>query len=554
MKNKVKLCLVVLPLMSIVSCGSGGSNGEQSGKFNITIATFDGGVGTAWLKESIKTYEALNQDYTDPNYPDKQGIHIIIDADRGYAGENLTSSGLKKDIYFTENVPLYELINKGYLLDMSDTMTSTNPYAINGESVIADKLETNMKNFLNFKGTGKYYAIPYYDALYGFVYNVTMWKEKGFYIKSATTKANGELSVTFTKNINDAHAGPDGDITTLEDNGLPATYEEFNALLKKIRSTEGITPILTSSAGKEYPSNILANLWATYEGYDETMLSYNFSGTATHLVPLETASAKEIQPSKYESKEISFTNGYDLLRQAGRYQSLHFAKDILLSDSKNFETMNYHTDAQYEFVDGQDYAMLIEGSWWESEASSALEDMDDDDLPEFAIMPLPHVGDSVDPIGNKQTIISAHYSYSFINSATKYPEICKDLMAFLHTDEQMSHFTTITKITKPLKYSLTEEDYNTVYNSTGRTYKEYSYLRSCLHLKETSNIIYPVSSITQVVNHWSDFRHLAWINNTTIKNSNKNNSWDYLSTTNESTAYDYFRGEYDYYYNSWKSY
>lgn len=105
------------------------------------------------------------------------------------------------------------------------------------------------------------------------VYDIDLWKNKGFYISK-----DGD----FTKNLKNLSVGRDG-VPGTSDDGLPATYEEFAKLMKKLRD-DTRKPILYCANGTDYVANFLYNYWTDYEGLDEMMLNYTFEGTAKDLI------------------------------------------------------------------------------------------------------------------------------------------------------------------------------------------------------------------------------------------------------------------------------
>ena len=119
-----------MDLVSIASLAGCGQSGEEQNtdvsKAQLSISTYEGGVGDQWLKNAAKIFEEKNAERTD--FQDgKVGVQIHITSDRSAAGSLLNYSEFKKDIYFTENVDYYYLTNENKLADITDILTTANP-------------------------------------------------------------------------------------------------------------------------------------------------------------------------------------------------------------------------------------------------------------------------------------------------------------------------------------------------------------------------------------------------------------------------------------------
>ena len=164
---------------------------------------------------------------------------------------------------------------------------------------------------------------------------------------------------------------------------------------------------------------------------------------------------------------ITNDNGYELTRQIGKYQALHFMKDILMSSSNNFETISTHTAAQTSFVYGKQngagktVGMIIEGSWWENEARNTIANYEETygERSDYAIMPIPFADDAkAEACGRKHTYLSLSQSFGVVNAQCKNVKLAKEFMKFLHSDKMLSKFTADTSITRPLNYDVSASD------------------------------------------------------------------------------------------------
>jgi len=532
MKNKKLLLLTsasILAMVGVTGCGGKKSGPtEDKTKANISVMTFEGGVGKAWLEKAARRFEEIYKNSTEFQ-EGRVGVQVNIQASANCSGDNLLESGLTKDIYFTENVDYINLVNKGELADLTDVMT--NPLTTYGENkTIISKIDTNFAAFLN--RSNKYYAVPFYDAFYGFVYDADLFDAESLYLDrdGGFTNAKGDLSY-----------GPDNQPNTYDD-GLPATYDEFDTLLAQMRDND-ITPFVTSDRGKGYMMRTLTNYWTNYEGLDKMMVNYTFNGTIDVVKSIVDGNVTK------ESKVITFDNGSELQKQPGKYYALDFGKNILLDGhgTSNYKNLTQHTEAQKLFVNGKysstPVAMIAEGSWWENEAVDAFAKLEKDKHPHgnYALMPIPHA--SKDMVGNKQTILSQNTSYGLVNKNTQNLSLAKEFMKFLHTDSELSKFTAETSMTRALNYELAEADKATVT----------TYGKSLLNVKATNNIIYPVSSVSKVINAASYFKTDTWAWMSEINGSGYNDPIICFEKHSNFTAEQYFNGLYKFFNDRWPS-
>ena len=237
MKRKVLAILLTLvcTFSMITGCGIGtvdnskgdGAKGD-SNCAQLTIATWDGGIGSQWLENAAQKFEEKYKDSTDFE-EGKKGVDISIVASRSFDGSEMANTPLTYDVYFVEAIDYYAMVNANQMADMTEVITS--PLSAYGEEgTILDKMNPTYQEFLK-TSDGKYYAIPFYEAYYGFVYDMDLWDKKSYYISAdgGWAKADGQLS-----------AGADGQAGT-DDDGLPATYDEFAQLIERIKDS-GVTP------------------------------------------------------------------------------------------------------------------------------------------------------------------------------------------------------------------------------------------------------------------------------------------------------------------------
>ena len=522
MKNKKIFALMAIALLgttamgSFSACGGGAGGGLGGGtiiedssydetKANLSVATFDGGVGREWLLDAIKRFEAKYATATHFE-AGKTGVSISLDGDKNkYGGNKLAESGnLNKDVYFTEAVEYYTFVNNGLVADITDVVTgSMSDYGESG--TIEDKLDGTIKEFMT-KKDGKYYMLPFYDGFYGLIYDVELFEEEGFYFDNEgdfIKISNYDSAAEF----NAAKAnGPDGRDGTYDD-GLPATYDQMIALCDQIVA-KGFVPFMYSGNYTTYVNRAFYGYATDYEGYDAYSQNNTFTGTlkvAKSITPKAGTMEADIE---FEDVELSQANGYELQRQAGKYYALAM-QEALFGSTKyiggSYNGLDY-TVAQGEFIkskySAKRYAMLAEGVWWENEANPTFVEIENLKAEKksdrrFAFMPVPKVNAAA---AGEQTMFSVNSSFGFINKNCANMELAKEFMRFLHTDAEMSKFSAKTSIPRSLKYQVSEED-----RATATPYGQ-----SVIDMRQNAKVVYPFSAADIVTNNQANFQKDTW--------------------------------------------
>ena len=490
MKKLFVLSAVALCAIAITGCKKGSGEAVDNSRAQLRIVTFDGGVGDQWLKNAAKLFEEKNAERTD--FQDgRTGVQIHVSANRSCTGGLLEYSDLNDDIYFTENVDYYKLTNQGKLADITDILTEANPNE-SGKTIL-DKIDVNLKNYMN--RDGKYYAVPFYDCFYGLVYDKDLFKQHSFYMKDDSS---------FTNNPSEFGKGPNG-IAGDWDDGLPKTYAEFDLMVKRMVA-KGVTPFTYSSGNStEYPARALESWWSDDEGYEQTNLNYTFNGTAKNII----TNIDDSGNYTVEAVAINKDNGYKLRSQAGIYNALHFARDILCSSSTNYQAYSSNYDVQDAFINNKNaggsakpIAMMFEGTWWENEAAQSFDTAKSYyGVEEFhyGYMPIPKATDA--KIGDA-TLMNLNDSFGFISARCENMKLAKEFFAFLHTDEQMKNFTRETNMTRGLQYEFSTSDFGQIS----------SYAQDLVSIKNSEHVkvVYPYSGLDFVINNADTFSSNYW--------------------------------------------
>jgi hypothetical protein len=448
-----------------------------------------GGYGEGWLRSAKAKFEKEFEDYSFE--PNKKGVQVIIDSHRHtYKGDVLASkiTGLKQEVFFTESVQYYEFVNQNRLADISDIVKEelTNY----GESrSIEDKLSTQQKDFLTAKD-GKYYALPFYEAYSGINYDIDLFVEKRFYFSAQNNNGNNGFIMS---NDEKKSNGPDG-ISGTYDDGLPATYDEFLKLLDYM-ANKGVTPLIWTGQYQEYVNKFAAALAVDADGFDNSYMSYSFDGSLSTIV--DSIDAKGVVSYKPKTN-INLDNGYLTFQTSGRYYALKLI-DSIVKNSKFYSNNAFnnsisHIGAQETFLYSKYFsnspiAMLIEGSYWENEATGIFNDMMSQGLGDeaskynrnFGFMPYPKPTSS--QVGEPITLLDFNYSMAFINGNVNETKlaVAKAFLQFIHTDKLLADFTIQTNTPKPYDYSITDDQKGQL--ST--------YGKSLIYLHENGQVLYP---------------------------------------------------------------
>ena len=151
---------------------------DNSNKSQITVATWDGGLGSKWLEDAAERFEEL---YKDKSFEEgKVGCDISIIASRSFDGSGMAFTPLTHDVYFVEGVDYYAMTNNKQMEPVTDIIST--PLSEYGEEeTVLNKIDPVMQEYL-LAADGNYYAIPFYETFYNFSYDLDLWDAKSFYM------------------------------------------------------------------------------------------------------------------------------------------------------------------------------------------------------------------------------------------------------------------------------------------------------------------------------------------------------------------------------------
>ena len=519
-KRAIATCLVAVLGIAAAACGSTKQPGGDDiiideRKTQLYIANYDGGVGREWLDAVAAMFE---EQYKDEEFEaGKKGVQVVVHNNKDYNGSYIINkmASYTHDVFFTEDVNYYDHVAQGNFVDISDIVTADlGDFGETGVT-IEKKMDTDLAAYYKHVNDGKYYALPFYDGFYGFMYDIQLFENNCLYFaKEPVDLGDGEYDyfVEDGKDVSLRSAGPDGDFETEYDNGLPSTYDEFEMLLENMLANK-MVPFIYSGAASSYVKRSFVSVWANNEGKEQMMLNFNFgsdteANKATTLIDVNSSGV--VTP--IADTTITSSNGYMLQKQAGKYYALKLLDSIANGNQKRNLEQNSrsHTDTQNLFLLGKlnssatKYGFLVDGSWWENEASSVFAnnaitygDNAGKQARKFGFLPMPKVSDSSP---SKNTLISLNASACFVNKYGRQPELGKLFLKFAHTNKALSTMNAISSVTRPFSYTISGSDQAQMTD----------YAKNLYELKKNSNVVYPYSNNRFFVENGSYFNIESW--------------------------------------------
>lgn len=482
----VGLSFAVLPFSG---CGPRG-NDIDINKTQLYVGTLNQGIGMEWLEKAADRFEAY---YANTPFEEgKVGVQIIPEPVDGAASLINTFRHERVEVVFNEGVDYDAWVKQGLLLEITDVVSGENAdlsaYGDPEGTTIESKMDSAASSY--YKQDDKYYAIPFYQATNGIMYNIDLWEKNGYYFK----EGGG-----WTGNVAEATVGQDNKKGTFDD-GLPRTFDDFYTLCEHIKNdgTDTIPIGWTGAYDLSYINAFLFCMAADIDGAEQFRLNFTFDGDAEGLITGFDSDGKPIISDK--SEPIEPQTGYKLYKQQGKFYALSFIENIIDRGYYSPKLLNNqtveHTIMQSYFVTteeyggtvlGQDVAMMIEGTWWFNESRNYLAVNESKGggkyNQQFGIMPLPkpteeHVKDGYTMFDNKS-------SACFINAniAESKIELAKEFIKFVHSNESLIEFTETVSMTKPYTYSIDESSSNLA-----------PYAQQLIEVTQASDLVYPFSN------------------------------------------------------------
>lgn len=500
MKSIISLVMTLAILMSLLAGCGGGETQVDATKTHLSVLSYDGGIGSQWLKNAAKRFE---EKYANVSFEEgKMGVVIDITNDKLDGKNGVTTTPYA--VWFSESVNYNDLIATGQIVDISDIVTGSLSEISDGAETgsIEDKLSAEYAEALTAID-GKYYCLPHYEVYTGLVYDIDLFDEYGYYFS-----VNGG----FTFDAEEKTVGPDG-VKGTKDDGLPSSYEELYTLMDQMVA-DGVVPFTWVGAHENYVNDLFAGLQAAYAGKDEFLLNVNFDSSISNTQATIIDSFDGDTP--VESKvTITNENGYLMSLQAGKYYAFELMEKIMSNDSYHtkMDKSTSHLDTQEKYIlsslkaGEKPIAMMIEGTYWYNEAAEALKRSvntykERAEGRRFGWMPLPvqYEGSVTEGNGKKNTVLESLCSFAFINAKYKDDEVILDVakkfLQFCYTDESLVEFSVTTGLPKCVNYTIPEDKLALIDNY---------FQKDVLETKMNSDVVYPYSANPIFVNNMGDF-------------------------------------------------
>lgn len=505
-KKLASFALALVATVSFAACGgnpddstggsgSGGTKKLDTTKTQLNVFNYKAGYGEKWL-ESLES--AFEEAYKDVSFETgKKGVQVWHEGDMvTYSSAQMST--LKYDVYFLENAAYYQYLD-GTLEDLTDVVTSTDTK--DGKTILSKLYDQQLDYYGVAESDGThYYGVPSYYGNYGIVYNIDLFNKEGYYIADDKTDGLSIVGKTGAKKS----AGPDGKYGSPDD-GLPTTYEEFFFLCDEIKENNDVPMCWPGAYREHHLGNLFDNLVSDYEGVDQMMLNYTFDGEAKDLVVMNEngkVTYNDDGTVKTETETITSENGYNVARQAGKYYAMQFIDKMM--NTKGYYTEDSfagsfsQTDNQTSFLmDGTDLstneksiAMLIDGPWWQNEASSVFERMAKRDANyaankrNFGWMPLPKA--TQDKVGKGNVYSDYLNAFACVKSGLSegVKKAALEFIKFSCSDEMLIDFTSKTGALKGYKYEI----------PTSATANLSEFSKSVISTVKNSDVIFKYSS------------------------------------------------------------
>lgn len=451
LKKAICLTLASMVMLGATACNKKKTEESDPTKSHVWVEYYSAGYGDDWM---TAVADAFEKQYADYSFEEgKKGVVVHADGTQGGNYSTAQMEQSKYDVFMTQNESYYALVSDGEgLEDLTDIVTSTN---VDGKTILS-KMSQQEKDFFGIKDAQNkvtYYGLPYYCGSSGIIYDKDLFDKRNYYI--AADQSEGFLIQS--KNQKKSN-GPDGKEGTPDD-GLPATYDEFFMLLDEIAVAD--TPMVWP--GSPYYSYYLGHLFdalvADYEGVDNMMLNYTFSGSED-LVKVNADGSPVLDGNGnpvLENVAINKSNGYDVARQPGKYYAMKFIEKLIGNEKyyykDSFKTFS-QTQAEQSFLEdgtintNKNIAMLIDGPWWQREASSVFEAMEMKDPKysaknrNFGWMPLPKATEEKVAEGGKNVFYDGMSTTVLIKKGTgERLAANKAFVQFMMSDSAMNLFT-----------------------------------------------------------------------------------------------------------------
>ena len=566
LRKTLALTLCAMSAMSgLVACGGREpAPNVDDGKTQLYVKYYKGGIGAEWIEQTIADFETKYANYSFE--PNKVGVQIQKDFEKSNIQADLVPES-PNHVFLLESMNYYEFYSKGVMYDLTDLTkgyAATGPNAKESATTIENKMSDARKAYYNMGANGQadYKALPFYESSMSLIYNVDLFEKKGWYFAEGMT-AEGmteeqqkdftsvyplfiPVGDTTTKKAN----GPDGEYGTADD-GLPATFADFQALLTVITSS-GAVPFISNGYSTDYLTSLATEIWATSAGIDEISLNMSLEGSSNTILDLDANGNVQYdeqgQVKVLENVDITPSNAYMLHAQKGKLDAIKFVKMLMNAGyySSSFSPSFSHRMAQKNFINGyenelcdSEIAMLVDGSWWNSEARTDYTTAEERTTKRFANMPIPKPDAS--QIGKNTVRVSERSSLMFVNAYT--PEnvlpAALEFISYLQSDEAMNTFSVHTDMLRAMEYKIGEENLAKMTNFGRANYE--------MSRSEKTDWIEWLPTTMVAKQNTAMLASKSW----GFSDGKETNPFKYYRTNETVAPASYFTSIYNYYKNGW---
>lgn len=529
--------------------GTGIYNQPGTGKTEIKVINFNGGIGSVWIEEAAERFAKLKQEESYAS--GKKGVYISIDKSMALSTSSMGSAAY--NIYFDERLSdVNSLAQAGLLLPITDIVKDETREGGSLESKLFPQVKESLQG-----NDGEYYSLPHYEFYGGIAYNYDTFAKELAFFAADDEQNKWEYESTkygnayFVKSLDaKKSAGPDGEYGN-EDDGLPCSLEEMIILMDYIKQeSDGYAPIVVSGDYTNYINYTICGLWSALAGYEQMTNYYNCEGEIEVIDYTHKDGPFTNEPlftgidyiKKPRTKKITLTEetgylGNDMVAKYYAFALLEIMeKEGFYSEDSYIGTRNQYDAHMNIYMDGQGVyektAMLIEASYWCNEskkggAFAAYERFHGKKAADLDLrfMALPTSCYTEDNTGGKSCLVDIGQSFAMINgNIASNPELkraSKEFLAFLYSEEELQNFTICTGMPRAFNYKLSSEQ-------KGQMGSYYTRMWELRDSEAGSNVVY-LSGTTPTFKK--------------VKNSIKLElSAPILIPNNQGSAFAYFRG------------
>lgn len=542
--RKIFIATLSVTALLTAACHRGRGNNEDPNKTNISIYSFNGGVGNEWLNQAIRDFSELKSEYSYES--GRTGVNITWYGNTYSDGELANMKTSSVAMYFTEKGQTpYDLSNLGYAYDLTDLVHQR---ASEEETVtIEEKIDEGYRTALQGQD-GHYYALPHYEWYPGLTYDVTAFDNDGFEpfyfaapdeedaITFEAEKRVGSKTYNFgtgrfiATSEGKKSCGNDGLYGT-EDDGLPSSVEEFLILCTYL-SSKNIAPLAVAGNHRDYSAYLLQGFLTSLLGNEGIQRFYDFDGTINLINQQNNGkfitdgelfcAGSGIPNPTYTPTVVTERTGYQTRETYERYylaalmkimlQCNFFTDKSINSGATNLQTQKGFINETAKYKS----AMLIEGNYWYNEAEAegyfdAWSKNHHGEERNLGWMSLPSkLTGSVEPnededfTGYKTPLLDTGYSYCIVNKyalnrkSEGYRNAVLDFVKFLYSERQLQQFTKITGVCKAaLNYQFYSDD--VVENLS-------TFQKQVMALKKNNGVVYTNIANDTFRKHQADFR------------------------------------------------